>query len=207
MTENPTQNTNPESSSAETEKTEHMIPKSRMDAVLEKNKELIERLEALENQSKEAETERQKQQQKELAEQNRYKELYEQTLQQLEGLQSAQDEAKRYRDSFENTLKARIESIPEDKRDLIPDLDPIAKMAWLDKAMPVLIAPGKPPAPRLDGGSGGTGSSDGTGKPLNATQMQLAEYAKQSGFNVDVNRIAQFNRNPATQTDLDKKDS
>lgn len=205
MTENPNTNTESQSSS-QTENSERMIPKSRLNEEIKKNKELAARLEALENTAKERDEASRKQRETELTEQNRYKELYEAAQAELASLKSAQDEAKRYRESFENTLKARIESIPEDKRDLIPDLDPIAKMAWLDKAMPVLVAPMKPTAPRLDGGSGGTGSSDGTGKPLNATQMQLADLARQSGFNVDVNRIAQFNRNPTTQTDLSKKD-
>lgn len=207
MTENPNENTQVSTSSTETENTERMIPKSRFNEVNEENKTLRERLAALENQSQQADAERQKQQQKEMAEQNRFKELYEQTLQQLESLKSVQDEAKRYRDSFENTLQARIQLIPEEKRALIPEYDdPIKTMAWLDKALPELTTPPKPNAPRLDGGSGSAG---GTGNPvgsLSPAQQQLIEMARDMGHSIDVNRVAQYNRNPAKQTDLDKKE-
>jgi hypothetical protein len=207
MTNNPNdQDTQVSNSSTETENTERMIPKTRFNEVNEENKVLRERLEALETQSQQADAERQKQQQKELAEQNRYKELYEQTLQQLESLKSVQDEVKRYRESFENTLQSRIQLIPEDKRALIPEYDdPIKTMAWLDKALPELTTPPKPNAPRLDGGSGSAGGAGNPVGSLSPTQQQLIDIARDMGHTIDVNRVAAYNSNPPKQTDLENK--
>lgn len=169
---NPTQ----DNSSTETENTERMIPKARFNQVNEENKALKERLKAIEDKQAETERERQAQQQKEMAEQNRYKELYEAAQAQLATLSAAQNEAKLYRDSLENTLKARIESIPEDKRHLIPDFGDITqKMAYLDKAFPDLVATPKPAAPKLDGGSGS--GTRGNALKLSDFEIQMAREA------------------------------
>jgi hypothetical protein len=172
-----TDNLNPtQDSSTETENTERMIPKGRFNEVNEENKTLKARLKAIEDKQAEDNAARLEQQQKEMAEQNRYKELYEAAQAQLATLQAAQNEAKLYRDSLENTLKARIESIPEDKRHLIPDFGDITqKMAYLDKAFPDLVAPQKPNAPRLDGGSGSAANRNSS--KLTDTEIQFATEA------------------------------
>jgi hypothetical protein len=203
MTEN--SNTTTESTSSQTENSENMIPQSRFNKVNEERKALAERLEALEKAQTERDESTRKQRETELAEQNQYKQLYEAAKAENESLKSLQGEVKRYRDAFESTLQTRLESIPEERRDLIPDLDPIAKLAWLDKAMPVLVAPVKPNAPRLDGGSGSAGSTGNPVGNLNTTQQQLIEMARQSGYSVDASRVAGFARNPTKQTDLDNK--
>jgi seryl-tRNA synthetase len=204
MTENT--NTNTESTSSQTENSENMIPQSRFNKVNEERKALAERLEALEKAQAERDESTRKQRETELAEQNQYKQLYESAKAEVESLKALQSEVKRYRESFENTLQSRIQSIPEEKRALIPDYDdPIKTMAWLDKALPELTTPPKPNAPRLDGGSGGAG---GTGNPignLNPVQRQLIDAANNMGFSVDANRVAQFAKNPTTQTNLDNK--
>jgi seryl-tRNA synthetase len=201
-----TENTNTESTSSQTENSENMIPQSRFNKVNEERKALAERLEALEKAQAERDESTRKQRETELAEQNQYKQLYESAKAEVESLKALQSEVKRYRESFENTLQSRIQSIPEEKRALIPDYDdPIKTMAWLDKALPELTTPPKPNAPRLDGGSGGAG---GTGNPignLNPVQRQLIDAANNMGFSVDANRVAQFAKNPTTQTNLDNK--
>ena len=175
---NPTQ----DDSSTETENTERMIPKARFNQVNEENKALKARLQAIEDKQAATEQERQAQQQKEMAEQNRYKELYEAEKAKTASLEAVQNEAKLYRDSLENTLKARIESIPEDKRHLIPDFGDITqKMAYLDKAFPDLVATPKPNAPRLDGGSG---SSNTRGNALKLSDLEI-QMAREAGISLE----------------------
>jgi hypothetical protein len=204
MTENT--NTNTESTSAGTQNAENMIPQSRFSEVTKELREAKTLLKQMQDASEAAELARKQQTETELAEQNQYKQLYESAKAEVESLKALQSEVKRYRESFENTLQSRIQSIPEEKRALIPDYDdPIKTMAWLDKALPELTTPPKPNAPRLDGGSGGAG---GTGNPignLNPVQRQLIDAANNMGFSVDANRVAQFAKNPTTQTNLDNK--
>lgn len=203
MTDDPNSKSEVSQSSAETENTERMIPKERFNEVNRKYKDLEAQFRLLQEKQTADESTRQQQQQKELAEQNRYKELYEQTLAQLEGLKAAQDEAKLYRESFQSTLQTRLDTIPEEKRHLIPELDPIKLSAWLDKALPDLVTPAKPNAPKLDGGSGGVGSNPGA--VLNAQQQSLLDIARGMGYSVDADRAAQFAKNPAKQSDLNNK--
>lgn len=206
MTENTNTNTESQASS-QTENSENMIPQSRFNRVNEERKALAERLEALEKAQAERDESTRKQRETELAEQNQYKQLYESAKAELANLKAAQEQATRYQAALQQTNEARIQSIPEEKRSLIPEYDdPVKLGAWLDKALPELTTPPKPNAPRLDGGSGGAG---GTGNPsgnLNSTQQQLIEAARNMGFSVDAKRVAQFAKNPTTQTDLDKKE-
>jgi hypothetical protein len=203
MSENP--NTT-ESTSAGTQNTENMIPQSRFSEVTKELREAKALLKQMQDASEAAELARKQQTETELAEQNQYKQLYEAAKSELASLKSVQDEAKRYRESFQATLQSRIDSIPEDKRHLVPEYDdPIKTMAWLDKALPELTTPQKPNAPRLDGGSGGTRGNGNPVDSLNTTQQQLIEAARNMGFSVDANRVAQFAKNPTKQTDLDNK--
>lgn len=209
MTDNPDATANSGASSSDgTENTEHMIPKSRFDDVNNKYKDAIKRLEALEQTQQEQSEAQQKQREKELAEQNRFKELYEQAQGEIEKLKSVQSEVTRYRESFEQTLKTRLDSIPEERKHLVPEFDdPIKLSAWLDKAMSDLITPAKPTAPRIDGGSGSIATdSDGSGKPLSQMQQDLIARAQQTGLSINIDRLRGFNRNPSQQTNLDKKD-
>lgn len=154
MTDN-SNNTTESNSSAETETTEHMIPKSRFDDVNRKYRDTLSRLEALEKAQTERDESTRKQRETELAEQNQYKQLYESAKAEVESVKALQGEVKRYRESFESTLQSRLTSIPDDKKHLVPEFDdPIKLNSWLDKALPDLVAPGKPAAPKIDGGSG-----------------------------------------------------
>jgi hypothetical protein len=196
----------PESSSAETEKTEHMIPKSRMDEISRKNKELQSQLQQLMDKQAQSDESTRKQRETELAEQNRYKELYEQSQAELITLRNLQTEVKRYRESFEATLQSRLSGIPEEKKHLVPEFDdPIKLSAWLDKALPDLVTPAKPNAPKLDGGSGSGGSVTNGGAVLNAQQQSLLDMARGMGYEVNADRAAQFAKHPAKQTDLNNK--
>jgi len=170
--------------SPQTQNSEHMIPKSRFDEVNNKYRELSDKLAAME-------TERQQQEQQSLEEQNRFRELYEQTKAQLEALEQVKETAERFRGSLQATNESRIAQIPEDKHHLVPEFDdPVALSAWLDKAMPDLVTPAKPKAPGLDGGSGTNTNSQAA--PLSATHDALADVAAQYGYEVDKERIAEY---------------
>lgn len=200
MTDKPDKST--ESSSAETENTEHMIPKSRFDDINRKYKELQTQLQQLMDAKSQTDEATRKQREAELAEQNRYKELYEQSQTELATLRSLQGEVKRYRESFESTLQSRLSGIPEDKKHLVPEFDdPIKLSAWLDKALPDLVTPAKPNAPKLDGGSGGAGGSTG-GAALNAEQQRIADLAQSMGFTVNRDRAAEYAKRPIQPTKL-----
>lgn len=190
---------NQESPSDETKNTEHMIPKSRFDTVNNQLKEVKAQLQQLTDAKAQTDEATRKQRETELAEQNRYKELYEQQSAELATLRSLQGEVKRYRDSFESTLNARLAGIPEDKKHLVPEFDdPIKLSAWLDKAMPDLVTPPKPNAPRLDGGSG---SADGRNVNLSAGQQSLADIARQMGYPVKDENVAQYAKRPVKPSD------
>lgn len=205
MTEN-ANNQQESNSSAGTENTENMIPKERFNKVIAERNDLAKRLEALETAQTEREDTARKQRETELAEQNQYKQLYEAAKAENEQLKSVQGELKRYQDALESTYKARLEQIPEDRRHLIAEHGTLfEKMAHLDRVFPDLVAPSKPTAPRLDGGSGGSGSRDSNAN-INTTQQDLANLAQQSGFAINRDRLAGFVRNPTKQTDLSKKD-
>lgn len=193
-----------ESPSAETQNTEHMIPKSRFDDVNTKYKDTLARLEALEAQSRERETQAEETRQKELAEQNRYKELYEEAQKQLEALKLVQSDAKRYRESFQTSLQTRLDSIPEERKHLVPEFDdPIKLSAWLDKALPDLSGPVKPQAPKLDGGSGGT-TSPRMGTSL--TQDEIA-FATAAGIPLDAYAASKSMRGQPINLDKRKEDN
>ncbi len=82
-----------------------------------------------------------------LKEQEKWKELYEQAQPQVE-------EAKKYRDALDELLTAQIDAVPEDKRGLVPDGDPVTRLQWLQKAQaaglftPPPQSPGNPPPGR-----------------------------------------------------------
>lgn len=178
--------------------TEHMIPKSRFDEINDKYKALAEKLATLEG-------ERQQREAQTLAEQNRFKELYEQTKAQLDALQQVQQTAERFKGSLQATNESRIAQIPEEKRHLVPEFDdPVSLSAWLDRAMPDLVTmTGKPKAPSLDGGSG---SPAGSSAPaLSSTHDALADVAAQYGYKVDKERVAKYAKQPISMKEQESK--
>lgn len=184
------QQTESEQPPAEAQTTGHMIPKSRFDEVNNKYKELQAQIESMQSAQQQAETER-------MEKERRFEELYKQAQSQLNEMQSVQTTAQRYQEALHATNQSRIEQIPEAKRHLVPDYDdPVKLGAWLDVALPDLIDTGKPKPPKLDGGSGGSGSTSDT--PALPPQLDaMADIARQYGFSVDKNRIAErerFNR-------------
>lgn len=107
--------------------TEHMIPKSRLDEVLDSNRKLQERIEAVEK-------ERAEQLEKQLQEQGKYKELAEQRAQELANLQPKAKLVDEYEETLKSVLAAEIATLPEEYQDVVPDgLSTKQQIDWLAK--------------------------------------------------------------------------
>lgn len=134
-----------------------------VDAALAKYKEtqkeaqgLRKRLKELETATAAQEAERQQREAAALAEQGKWKELYEQTTADAESLRAAKAKLDALTSAAAEANKRRIEAVPEHLRSLVPDYDDPFKLAeWLDASQSLLQ---KPPAPSLDGGKGGNGA-------------------------------------------------
>lgn len=111
---------------------EVMIPKSRFDEVNNKYKEVQAKLDALLNEKAEAER-------KAAEQKGEFEKLYKETSKELEETQakykSADKRAKELEAIITEMLNARLENLPEELRDIIPEgLTPEQKLAWIDKA-------------------------------------------------------------------------
>ena len=171
--------------SAEAQKTEHMIPQSRLNEVINERNDLQKRLVALESAQ-------QQNQDKELAEQNRYKELAEQLQKRLDELQAIETTATRYSTALKASNEIRLQQIPEDKRSIVPEYDdPVQLGKWFDDNLDKLTDPGKPSPPKLDGGSG---SGGGVGDaPPKLTQAEI-DVANAAGMSLEDFAIGKGNR-------------
>lgn len=186
---NPTMQDHAENPSPETQnqKPENMIPQSRFNQVNSELNNLKKQLADLQKAKQDSE-------QSALAEQGKYKELYEATLKDLEPLRSASDEAKRYRERLEADNQARIALIPEEKRRLIPEYDDPVKMGqWLTANAAEWSSPSKPTAPSLDGGAKGSGQPSAV---LSDSLENLARIARDMGYDVNTERVAGYVKKP-----------
>lgn len=114
-----------------------------------------------------------------LEEQGQYQRLYEQAKSELEAKTIEIEAGSTYRTAFEETLRKRIEAIPEVNRGLIPnDYDPIRKSQWLDANWERL---GARKFPNLDAGAGGSGGSSNTPPPDPVAQ----DLARKLGVKVE----------------------
>lgn len=153
-----------ETPAAETE--QHMIPKGRFDEVNTKYKALLAEQE-------QAKTAAEKANRKQLEEQNKFKELYEQEQQKAAQAQAQADKVAHERLQLEVATAAghpalwnRISGSTKDELE--------ADMATLIKDMP------KQAAPNLDGGAGSGGRKPGKPAP---TEAEIREYAAIYGVN------------------------
>ena len=93
-----------------------------------------------------------------LAEQGKYKELYEQSVAERDALKAKADAAEAYEQRITAQNTARIQALPEKMRKLVPaDYAPAKLSAWLDDNAENLTSA---PLPALDAGKQG-----GAGKP------------------------------------------
>lgn len=161
----PESQTPPAAEPKKPEDQEHMIPKSRLDEVLQKNKELEERIAAADKVNKEAEEQR-------LADQEKWRELAEKRQEEIEGLKPKASVAEEQEKSLKAYLDAQIEEIPEDMRSLIPEqLTTLQKLDWLAKNRSLLI---KPLGPDIAAGQQGAGGGKVAGE-ITPTMRKGAE--------------------------------
>lgn len=150
---------------------EHMIPKSRFDEVNEERRKLQDEIAAIRANEK-AEAERQ------LAEQNKYKELADVRAADLEkartDLAKSQAELGKisaYEKTLAEVLAAQVAALPEEKRGLVPDeLSTAQKLSWLAKNAAILKAP---QAPNI--GAGVRGGTEATTVNLSPEEMAFAQ--------------------------------
>ena len=109
-----------------------------------------------------------------LTEAGEYKALYEQVTAELEPLKRKAERAESIEAFMAQTVKTRIEALPEQYRALVPkDEDPLQTLAWLDQSAPLLVPP---KAPSLDAGAKGTGGA----APLTAEERAMAQRMRVS---------------------------
>lgn len=105
-----------------------------------------------------------------LAEQGKFKELYEQTLDELKAAKTGVERIETLEALITATNESRVKRIPEKMRPIVPtDYTPEQLSKWLDANEPLLT---QEPAPSLDGGRQGDSGSSG-----NAAQLSQAELA------------------------------
>jgi phage I-like protein len=142
-----------------------MIPKSRFDEVNEERRKLADRITQIDAERK-ADTE------KRLIEQSEFKKLAESRGEELTKAQEIASKVDAYEKTLADVLAAQVASLPEDKRDLVPDeLTTQQKLAWLAKNAAILKAPAS-----FDIGAGRQGGGEPPRKvsPLSAEEIEVA---------------------------------
>lgn len=153
------------SATKDEQKTEHMIPQSRLNEVLEQNHKLQERLET-------AEKERKEQLEAQLAEQGKWKEIAEQRAQELAGLKPKAEQVEEYETVLKEQLASEIESLPEEYRDVVPDsLSTKDQLRWLAKNKSKFMK-AEPP----DIGAGKRGSKPDKSVTLSDDEKRIAKH-------------------------------
>ena len=146
---------------------EHMIPKHRLDAEIERRRELESKLAAAEQASQQAEEER-------LKEAQNYKALYEKTSTELAELKPKAAIAESSESVLRDVLTAQIAELPEHMRDLVPeDLTTQQKLTWLSKHKAQLV---KPKAPNIGAGVLGGGEQISEVK-LTEDEIKMAKHS------------------------------
>ena len=144
----------------------HMIPKTRLDEVLAREKKEKERADALELRLNALETAK-------LAEANDYKALYERSqleLAEVKPVAATVDEAKKV---LESVLAAQVAEIPEAHRGLIPAELPVqAQLNWIAKNKTLLL---KPRPFDIGAGAGNNGEAGGNGSDLSEDEVAFAK--------------------------------
>jgi hypothetical protein len=116
---------------------------------------------------------------KRMAEQNQFKELYEQARAKLGELEPLQTKWNDHLEAVKARNEKRIAAIPESMRPLVPDYeDPLKLADWLEANQAML---GKPIAPTLDGGAG----QGGNGALPAVTDAEVADFATRMGVRPD----------------------
>jgi predicted transposase YbfD/YdcC len=109
-----------------------------------------------------------------MAEQGKYKELYEAVRAKADERDALQERLDAITAQAQAANERRIAAIPDHMRSLVPEYDDALKLAaWLDANAAVFSRPTPPP---LDGRAGGNGT------PATATEEEVREYAARWGL-------------------------
>lgn len=103
-----------------------------------------------------------------LAEQEQWRELADTRQQELESMSQYKERYESMLEGITNSNERRIESIPQDMRSLVPDIEPIGLAQWLDANEALLK---KPAAPNL---SATAGNNDRPGTQVVLSDEELA---------------------------------
>lgn len=127
-----------------------------------------------------------KREQKALAEQGNFKQLYEQTAQEIEGLKPYRERVSQLEGLIKKSNDAQIAKIPEAMRPLVPvNYSPEDLRDWLDANVDRLTRAG---APNLDAGTGGMGGQANV--TVTERDRLLAAAAQAQGYKVTPEQIA-----------------
>lgn len=153
-----------------TDNTEHTVPISRLNDVLEKNKQLAKTVADIQEANRLAEENR-------LKEQNDYKSLYEQSQKDLDALKPKAQMADDAQATLQKVLDSRIKELPESSRKFVPSkLSVQDQLEWLSANGAALM---KPAGPDIGAGKQGGGAPEGTAA-ANLTNDELV-MAKEWG--------------------------
>lgn len=134
-------------------------PEWTLDAALAKIKELNNENAKHRNAAKAAEKAAELAEAEKLAEQGKYKELWEKTKSQLDEYEPMKARLSELTERTVAANEARIKAIPDGMKGLVPEYDdPFKLSAWLDANSAVFQ---RPAAPSLDAGAGGTVAGNG----------------------------------------------
>jgi hypothetical protein len=143
---------------------EHMIPKSRMDELIRKNREYEERLAAQDKANKDAEEAR-------LIKEKNFEELAQKKQEEIEKLKPLASIAEELLKTAEEQLNAQIAELPEHVRDMVPEeLTTQQKLKWLAKNKAYLMKPKGP-----ENGAGKQGGSAPETIELTTEQLSAAK--------------------------------
>lgn len=115
-----------------------------------------------------------------LADQGKYKELYEKTAAEIAAVKAGEDRVKELETAFNATLEARIAAVPKEFQGMIPRaLPPVQLSAWLDDNAPTLVAR---MAPKLDAGAASV-----SGQPYAGSQDHMKKVAQR--YNIAIKGV------------------
>ena len=123
--------------------------------------------------------------QEQLTKTGNYEELLKESQSKLTTLEPKAKQFDELLEEIRDDNKKRVASMPEDRRHIVPDIDPVALRCWLDKAIPVLT---RPQAPNVDGGAGVSGGASGVS--VTAADIAASEASKAFGYFVSPEDIA-----------------
>ena len=124
-----------------------------------------------------------------MAEQGKYKELYESVKAKADAADALQERLDALMTQAQAANERRINAIPEQMRTLVPEYDdPLKLAAWLDANAAVFSRPAPPP---MDGRAGGNGT------PATVTDAEVLDFANRMGVrpeHVDRSLLAKIKR-------------